>query len=174
MRLSTKFMETSIVKNTRIIFLDVDGVLNGHEWLSQDGFVPKINKPQAKHLYILLWKSAAKVVLISSWRSMIHSGKMDIRGMNSLFKSHGIRNIDVIDILPPHDLALKHKDDRTILLNQWVNKHRPKSYIVLDDLPLDVENLIRPDPGVGLDAEHVKLAMKMFEEQETSLHQGVF
>jgi hypothetical protein len=164
-------LKISTVRNARIIFLDVDGVLNGHEWINQDGFVPKINKPQARHLYILLRQSAAKVVLISSWRSMVHSGKMDLRGMNSLFKSHGIRNIDVIDVLPPHDPALNHRDDRTILLNQWVSEHRPKSYVVLDDLPLDVKNLIRPDPGMGLDDGHVELAMRMFERQEANLRQ---
>ena len=47
-----------------------------------------------------------------------------------------------------------------------VNVNLPKSYVVLDDLDLTIQNLIRPNPRVGLNDKQVELALEMFKNQE--------
>lgn len=142
----------------KIVFLDVDGVLNGHEWC-HTGEGTRIKEVPARHLHLLLEKSKAKVVLISSWRAWVNHGHMTPNGFSKVLLSHGVR-ADVIDALGPKDPNLDHAPDRSEKINQWIEKHKPDNYVVLDDLKLSVANLIRPNPGVGLEPRHITEALK--------------
>jgi len=149
---------------SRVIFLDIDGVLNGHQWChTKRG--PRILPGPAGILDILLERSQPKVVLISSWRRWLHDGHMTLKGFERLLLSHGV-HATIRDALPARDAKLSHAKDRTLKIRQWLDFFRPQAYVVLDDLPLEVDHLIRPNPAVGLAPPHITEAMKMFEGQE--------
>ena len=147
---------------TKIIFLDIDGVLNGHAHChTKEG--PKIIPTPARHLHILLQRSGAKVVLISSWRSWINRGYMTCKGFSKVLESHGCV-ADVIDALPKKDRDMNHRDDRRGKILVWLEEHKPDHYVVLDDLKLDLPNHIRPNPAIGLEPIHITQAMEMLGE----------
>lgn len=145
----------------KIIFLDIDGVLNGHEWCHTDEGL-RIFPQQARYLQIIADRTEAQVVLISSWRSWINRGLMTPEGFSRLLLSHGCK-VDVIDALPEKDHDLHHREDRTIKMKEWIKKHRPNHYVVLDDLKLDIPHLIRPNPATGLVPRNITEAVELLE-----------
>lgn len=143
----------------KIVFLDIDGVLNGHEWCHTDEGL-RILPDQAKYLGIITRRTGAQVVLISSWRHWINDGLMTPRGFSKLLLTHGC-DVDVIGALSAKDPALSHAEDRTIKILDWIEQHKPDKFVVLDDLPLKVPNLIRPDPGRGLRPHDISRAVEV-------------
>jgi hypothetical protein len=143
----------------KIIFLDIDGVLNGHEWChTNEG--PRIFPNPARYLQIIAERTQSQVVLISSWRNWINRGYMTPKGFSRVLLTHGCR-VDVIDALPAKDPSLSHAEDRTGKLLVWVEENKPTHYVVLDDLNLKVPNLIRPNPAVGLEPRHISEATEI-------------
>jgi len=143
----------------KIIFLDIDGVLNGHEWC-HTGEGPRIDSQCARYLEIIVERTGAKIVLISSWRSWINNGLMTPKGFSKVLLSHGCK-ADVIDALPAKDPDLDHAEDRMIKILDWVQENKPKAYVVLDNLPLRVPNLVRTNPGRGLIPVDITNAVKL-------------
>lgn len=143
----------------KIVFLDIDGVLNGHEWChTKEG--PRIKETPARHLHLLLKMSDAKVVLISSWRSWVNHGHMTPKGFEKVLLSHGIK-ADVIDALGKKDPELDHAEDRAGKIVEWLAGHHTESHVILDDLPLGLPNLIRPNPSIGLEPYHITKALEI-------------
>lgn len=136
----------------KIIFLDIDGVLNGYNYWNVLGweiisiFHSKklkswyrntidpfdIHKRKVKRLAKIVQETGAKIVLSSSWRfglwktpyeDMYHDQKKFI----DLCKRY---NIDIIDITPG---LLDAKRDKEILM--WLSKHEEdvEAFIILDD-----------------------------------------
>lgn len=146
---------------TKIIFLDIDGVLNGHEWChTNEG--PRIFPTPARHLHILVQRSGAKIVLISSWRSWINRGFMTPQGFSKVLLSHGIV-AEVVGALEQKDPDKNHREDRREKILQWIEENKPDRYVILDDLALDLPNLIRPNPAIGLQPVHISQAMEILE-----------
>ena len=144
----------------KIVFLDIDGVINGHEHCHLKEGV-RINPKPASYLNNLLERSGAKVVLISSWRRWINDGHMTCHGFSRVLWSHGV-DAKVIDALPAYDESKSHRDDRREKLLQWLEDHpEVTSYVILDDLDLQLENLIRPNPAIGLMPVNVTEALQI-------------
>jgi hypothetical protein len=141
----------------RIIFLDIDGVLNGHEWCRKHP-VPclRINPKPAEFLNQLLELSKAKVVISSAWSSWIVRGFMTTDGFRRLLLTHGIdaNVVDYLDVTPePADRAAK--------IQNWIEKKKPDKYLVIDDLPVEGHPIIRPNPATGLQEQDIVQAVKM-------------
>lgn len=72
-----------------VIFLDIDGVLNGHDF-DENAQSNTIDSHKVFILNAILKESGAKLVLSSAWRYMIHGGAMSLTGFEYLLRSHGI------------------------------------------------------------------------------------
>lgn len=140
----------------RIIMLDIDGVLNGHEWCHlKHG--PRIMPRPADVLNTIITKSAASLVIASSWSSWIRREHMKCSGFSRMLASHGI-DADVIDCLDV-DGDPQH---RSKAIKDW-HKERPELIVVsIDDLPLTVPNHVRPHPSIGLEPRHVSEVLERF------------
>lgn len=169
--------QTYGMKYDRIIFLDVDGVLNGAEWIhrKEAGGTwcgTRIIPEPARVLHRILEKTEAKVVLISSWRHWVNSGSMTPRGFGNVLKSHGIE-ADVVDALPPHDKEkYDYGEDRAVHLLHWLTVNQCISYVVLEDInlaPFGVKNQIRTDPRIGLIEPHIHQTLQILSSQEMDL-----
>lgn len=135
----------------KIIFLDIDGVLNGYNFLEYFGWglvcrikneklkdwyrrktdVCGIHKRKVKRLAKIVKRTNAKVVLSSSWRfaywNIPHKDKSgDLKKLYDLFSEY---NIEVIGITGK---TKEGKRDEEILT--WVSSHNNiKNFVILDD-----------------------------------------
>jgi hypothetical protein len=68
----------------KIIFLDIDGVLNRHI-LQNNGYCG-IEQPHVQALnYILAKVPEAKIVVSSAWRYMVHQQAMTLKGLSTFY-----------------------------------------------------------------------------------------
>src|SRR4051812_40049868 len=72
----------------KIVFLDLDGVLNGHERF-ENGYYGIRQENVAELNFLLKSVPTAKIVLISSWRYMLYDS-MTLDGFTNLLLSHGV------------------------------------------------------------------------------------
>lgn len=122
----------------KVIFLDIDGVLNTNS-------DREISDDKLKLLSELVSKTGADVVLSSSWRYGWNQPKLNQPGtriyrLKQLLKDNGIVIKDTIGL----DLT-KH-----IQIKNYLNTNMISSYIVLDDEPIDIANLVQTNGDVGL------------------------
>ena len=153
----------------KLIFLDIDGVLNDH--------VPHPNgvcgiKPScvAEMNRILEAVPAAMIVVSSAWRYYIHNDFMTFEGFNLLLQSHGLachqrihgvtkpdaETFRAEDHQAPYDVDLWRERGLRWRVKQilefWAQEDYPP-YVVIDDLPLAINNLVQTDRNVGLTAD---------------------
>ena len=143
----------------KIIFLDVDGVLNGYNFWNQLGWrlVCMINNeklkqwyrdvsepfgihiPKFKRLVKIVRKTGAKIVVSSSWRFTLFSDGI-AKGIRDddlkfwyLVKKY---NLEIIDRTP---CSNDGRRDKEILM--WLSKHKDKvdNFVILDDERYDLE-----------------------------------
>lgn len=122
----------------KIIFLDVDGVLNGiaHNDWTKDNPEPTIWPSCVKQLSIILRDTTAKLVISSAWRGMIiNEGAMTLRGFEYLLKTHGIQNIiGRIVGTTRKDINQSDFGERKHQISEWLNDHPEVTrYVVVDD-----------------------------------------
>lgn len=135
----------------KVIFLDIDGVLNSHQWnmahyreekscvmVGPEHFCP-VSVSNLR--WLLVSDKDLKIVVSSSWRK-IHS--LDsIRGMLSVY---GICSKDIIDITP---CIWGPRGDE---IRSWLDKHSEVTdFVVLDD---DCDMTSVKDKFVQTDGEH--------------------
>ncbi len=164
-RLKKKYA-TNYIKGcilTKIIFLDVDGVLNSKKFFKESRRtsydIEDIDIKAVRVLNTIIEKTNAKVVISSTWR--IHEYAYLIDTLNRLgFKG------EIIDKTPSH----KHPCVRGNEIYDWMFYHRElldidrfieeyKNYIILDDnsdmLLWQKDNFIQTDMETGLTEEYI-------------------
>ncbi len=116
------------------IFLDIDGVLNGHN-PHGNGYCG-LNHDSVYILNGILEATSAKIVVASAWRYFVLRGEMTIAGFGGMLCTHGLAWGSVVDVLGPD----KVPDDRGALVEEWwaakYGLSHEKKYVVLDDLDL--------------------------------------
>lgn len=124
------------MKESKVIFLDIDGVLNtpsyavqAHAmWKRTDGWFKSRDKygqvfdPMAcACLEYLVNTTGAEVVISSTWR------KSGLQVMKDMFKDREVY-IDVIDVTPESDFIRGTEIEMWLAENDWVT-----NYVILDD-----------------------------------------
>lgn len=127
----------------KVIFLDIDGVLNSAETPNPRKFPYIADDRLVKRLLQLCERTGAKVVLSSTWR-------YDPVGL--LAARHF--QIPFIDVIPDMPGEARHKEIMT-----WLSSHDDVSrYAVIDDEDdeLDTLPLFQPSASTGLTEEIVR------------------
>lgn len=133
-----------------LIFLDIDGVLNGHAF---DAAAMSCSfEPQCVMLFNRLLADAdAEVVISSSWRYMITGGAMTLRGFEYLLRTH---HLAVSGRLVGHTVRDEAVPTRGGQISEWLSRDPRDRYVVLDDLDLGItaagHPLVLTDGSVGL------------------------
>lgn len=144
----------------KVISLDFDGVLNGHEWchLGHKN-VRSINTPNVVVLNKILEVTGAKIIVHSTWVGKILSNQLTDKGFEWMLKSHGV----IADVIGHVAQVPQNEKHRATLIKDWMTHHSVEKFLVIDDLNVPIRPLIRPDPGVGLIPYHVHVAQKFLE-----------
>ncbi len=84
----------------KVLFLDIDGVLNAHEF-DPAVMCGQIHRDKVTRLNHVLRETGAQIVLSSAWRYLIHRGEMNLMGFEWLLRSHGVLADRLIGITRP-------------------------------------------------------------------------
>lgn len=117
----------------RVIFLDIDGVLNCSAYrrqkLCQGDYSVTIEPKQLQRLKSLVAKTGAAIVLISSWRKYwMREGSINGAGkrIEAAFASEGLSITDKTPVL--------ENGSRSLEIEQWLKgKGYIEQYVILDD-----------------------------------------
>ena len=150
----------------KILFLELDGVLNSREYDSKRNWNEQtdIDETRLPLVREIIDNTGAKIVLISTWRSHWNRDEnlCDEDGIyiNSLFSKYGLA---IYDKTPDLGLLSKRKDE----VKAWLAEHtgEVERFAILDDYRFGWDGLsdfyihTNPNYGLGLEEEHVEKAI---------------
>lgn len=159
-----------------IIFLDVDGVLNGYQFFrTRPDKLSDIDRVAVERLNTIIDKTGASVVLSSTWR-YLHP----LEEMQLVLENRGFRG-KIIDYTPSYICAPNPMPNcpagekkiyfRGIEIMAWIDSkvaksHLYKNFVILDDsgdMPYWFsDNFIQTNIEYGLSDEDVKRALEIF------------
>lgn len=121
----------------KLVFLDIDGVLNGHDW-DEPAQSCLIRRECIDHLSRIIRETDARLVISSAWRYMILGGDMTDRGFSYLLRTHGLiagglgGKVVVGHVGPDKDPT--NFIDRAEQIVAWLADHPEAEHVVcLDD-----------------------------------------
>ena len=161
----------------RIIFLDIDGVLNTKWWYSQmNGNTPKdkygytFDPRSVANLKKILDETGAEIVISSSWKSF------GLSELEEMWQDRGLPG-KLIGTTPNSvsdemllNADLDHMEIfsiRGMEIKEWLDKHGKKvsHYVIIDDmdnfLPEQKSHFVQTDPEVGITEEDANMAIKI-------------
>ncbi len=163
---------------SKIIFLDIDGVLNSNFWNGEhqreisDGTLIDLEK--VKLLRQIIDKTDAKIVLHSGWRFWFDSDAKPIR--KEALRLVGMleqEKLGIYDVTPDFSTEEIKRTRKFSLVKAseilaWVEAHpEVSSWIVLDDLDLHSEEIekhqIKTNQETGLTQENVEQAIRLLQ-----------
>ncbi len=163
----------------KIIFLDIDGVLNNNTWSqNHQGVISDdilIDEKKVKLLYKIIKATGAGVVLHSGWKIWFNDMIQPTRKESQkLVEILGRCHITIFDITPDFSTEEIRKTRKFSLVKakeilSWLHGHPEiRNWIVLDDLYLhDAEiekHQIMTNQETGLVQEDVELAIAMLNK----------
>lgn len=171
----------------KLIFLDIDGVLNAHEPLDADVLCATFHRDKVALLNGVLRATGAKIVLSSAWRYIVHRGEATLDGMDWLLRSHGVISgrlfgVTPIDTMMPwlkkgtFDGEPSHwpkENERGKQITDWLTAdYAPpcSRHVVIDDLDLGISAaghpFVQTDGKVGLTAADAEKVLKLLGNTE--------
>lgn len=144
----------------KILFLDVDGVLNNGEYYSSDRFkenqlpypLNKFDPKCIERLNYILKSTNANIVVSSSWR-------FD-KGLQGIFDRVGIIR-PIIGITPWGERYTLRGQE----IQDYIIKHDIEKYCIIDDdddmLETQMPYLVKCDDNIGLNDDNMKMAIKI-------------
>lgn len=155
----------------RVLFLDIDGVLNTHDFCDLALCGP-IHRDKMDRLNRIIDTTGAKVVVSSAWRYLVHRGEMNLTGLGWLLRSHGLRSAALVGITREDTMVAKatagwdgssawpHDNERGKQITDWLRLSvgmvgvAVQKYAVVDDLDLGISEAGHPfvdtDGRVGI------------------------
>lgn len=163
----------------KFIFLDLDGVLNTHDFcpVAESG---TLHRDKVQLLNNVLTVTDARIVLSSAWRYLVHRGDLKLAGLNWLLRSHGIMAGRLVGITRPDTMerwqpgdntpARVHPvhDERGAQITDWLRVNHPNpatSYAVVDDMDLGIRAaghpFVQTDTHVGLTPDDAEMLISL-------------
>ncbi len=136
------------------LFLDIDGVLNCHEF-DREIMCGSFHASKVGRLNYVLRTTGSRIVLSSAWRYLVYRGEMNLRGLEWLLRSHGILADRLVGItredtqktvngFDGNPITWCQQDERGKEIAEWVRAHNVQTYAVVDDLDLGIREAGHP------------------------------
>lgn len=140
----------------KVIFLDVDGVLNNETLAAEIGWGGHFEEYEeatrdrirwfqksVDNLRSIVEETDSQIVISSTWR--VH---FSVKKFKEMFAVYGWDNAPVIDRTPIT------RKSRGIEINRWLVDHKVEGYVIIDDypdfLPEQNSHFVETDPNIGL------------------------
>lgn len=148
----------------RVVFLDIDGVLNSSEWFlrrKKEGreVAPckELDRSAVLLLNEIVSKTDAKIVISSSWRLAF-----DLEFIISVLEKHGF-NGEVLGRTPHRTTFPVHRGNE---IQDWLDGHpEVTEFCIIDDdqdmLEHQMSNFVHTTWAKGLQPEHVEKAIRI-------------
>lgn len=137
----------------KILFLDIDGVLNRTPCVSSG--LPRIEAHLAERLNQIIQRTGARVVLSTTWRNWYYLGWLNLHGWKCLLGTHGI-DCEVVGVLP--------RGDKQARLEEWLGlRGQIVDFVVLDDKRIHPCQVLT-NGQQGLTAADVEEAVRILGE----------
>lgn len=126
----------------KLLFLDIDGVLNDHEvhYAAESCTIERSSVDVLNHI---LSEAGAHYVLSSAWRYLIHRGEMNLIGLDWMLRSHGII-ANRLHGVTRRDTMVNGKPlprERGAQISEYLRVTQCTRHVVLDDMELGFEGL---------------------------------
>ena len=163
---------------SKVIFLDIDGVLNTKSSFGQgkkDKYGYKFDPNSVNNLAKIIEEIGADIVISSSWKCM------GVLKLQRMWKDRGLpgRIVDVTPdfmsdkLLMNEELGnMDHLCNRGCEIKRWLMQHKDEEvqYVIIDDMDdilLEQQAyFIQTDPEIGISAIDVVKAKLLFQKQE--------
>ena len=158
----------------KIIFLDIDGVLNSLRYdNAKDNTQGNIDETRLLLLKEIVDKTSAKIVLSSSWRKHWNQNAelCDEIGKNltAVFSKHSLFIYDKTPQSPTNDRAEE--------IQIWLNTHKNiEAFVILDDIAFGwgtlKDHLVQTNYriGKGLEEKHIQKAIDILTQKNEHRH----
>ena len=155
----------------KVLFLDVDGVLNYEGCDSYFGSVLFVVEEKVRLLADIISETDARIVLTSTWRE----GYYDMLGQEESFDSCLYEAL--VDKLEENDLYIhdcigRNGKTRGEQIELWIKDSEEdiESFVILDDMNAEefgqyADYLVQTDSGIGLEEYHVKAVIQILNEE---------
>lgn len=157
----------------KIIFLDIDGVLNSRAYdrLRNRDEQTDIDETRLPLVKSIVDRTGAKIVLSSTWRVhwSVHPQLCDRDGIyiNEVFAKYGL---EIYDKTPSLGIRAERRDE----IAKWLERAREKveSFVIIDDYRYGWADLsdrfvkTNPNFGLGLEQEHVEKAVEILNKEQ--------
>lgn len=154
----------------KVIFLDIDGVLNCQSSTSSCGVFVGIDNDKVKRLREIVDATEAKIVLSSSWRMGWSPRNVDCddegRYLNRKLRREGLHILDKTGKSPR----------RPMEVYDWLQGKQIESFVILDDEDWNWGHLSKYfvktefyDDNGGLQAEHVAKAIEILNASKVQV-----
>ena len=173
----------------KVIFLDIDGVLNSDASLMVDY---RVEGDLILNLKYLVDKTDAKIILSSSWRlyfkplrklmDKLDKVNLHISGMTQdsvsldWIKEQGYEHsLKYVDDVVQYDgfetTRVKVSHDRGAEILKWLSEHDVESFVILDDEGIDIKSyfskeFVKTNFHKGLTKEDVEKAISILNEKK--------
>ena len=149
-----------------VLFLDIDGVLNGHTY-DESAESNTIDPECVAHLNRVIRDTDCAIVISSAWRYMVLKGAMTLRGFEYLLRTHGVHAVGRVTGVTAEgeESGVGPADDepgsRLSLIRAWLyNAAHSGPWAIVDDMFLgnsDVgHHCVQTDRRQGLRAEDAR------------------
>lgn len=155
----------AVLNRPKTLFLDIDGVLNGHEKHADSPYTT-IRPDCIQRLNKVIKDTGCVLVISSAWRYMMlgPNPPMTAVGFQYMLQSHGL--VGTVKGFTCADETIR---DREAQILQYVEAQKllPRDWIVVDDLPLDFREyqnrFVRTDRDKGLQDKDVETLISILE-----------
>lgn len=142
----------------KTLFLDIDGVLNGHE-LKANNYCG-IEAPLVSNFNdIMLDVPDLQIVISSAWRYMIICGDMTVRGFEHMLLTHGVMCYGRIKGITVSDEIIPNRRDQ---IYDYAKRHGIVDFVAVDDLQLNMPELVKTNPRFGLSKDDSQEIIRRF------------
>lgn len=145
----------------KVIFLDIDGVLNTEAWRNstEEYFDKPINEEHMIFLKFLCDVTDAEILLSSSWREHWNEGVQQVDPIGDYFnKIFAKYNLEIYSKTP--ELP---GNSRKAEIEAWLADHQVERYVIIDDVDynFDKKHFVKASDKTGLDEEACEKAIKI-------------
>lgn len=163
-------------KELKVIFLDIDGVLNHENWYHESRFIRKkdegnIDPKSVALINEIIIACDAKIIISSSWKSDWHET------CNLLYKS-GLIEDSIIGNTPFYEYTIQDKGLRNAITRgneilSSINEHDILYYVIIDDnsdmLLSQKDHFIKINEFTGITQKDVKTAISILNKKEEEI-----